>query len=98
MDRNYYRMCEDSEILNEAAFRPTAELAVVLGERLEDAAAEWSHRLEAEKERAKDLEIDANQLDDKVCQLQSEIAKNEKIIAAMAAEIKRLRKQAKDPE
>jgi peptidoglycan hydrolase CwlO-like protein len=95
MDRNYYRMCEDSELINEAAYRPSAELAVVLGERLEDITAEHEANVEELKDRAKNFEIDANQLDDKVYELRMEIAKNEQIIAAMAAEIKQLKETAK---
>ena len=95
MDRNTYRMCEDSELINEAAYRPSAELAVVLGERLEDITAEHEANVEELKDRAKNFEIDANQLDDKVYELRTEIAKNEQIIAAMAAEIKHLKETAK---
>jgi hypothetical protein len=95
MDRNTYRMCEDSELINEAAYRPSAELAVVLGERLEDITAEHEANVEELKDRAKNFEIDANQLDDKVYELRTEIAKNEQIIAAMAVEIKHLKETAK---
>jgi len=95
MDRNTYRMCEDSELINEAAYRPSAELAVVLGERLEDITAEHEANVEELKDRAKNFEIDANQLDDKVYELRMEIAKNEQIIAAMAVEIKHLKETAK---
>ena len=95
MDRNTYRMCEDSELINEAAYRPSAELAVVLGERLEDITAEHEANVESLKERAKDFERDANQLDDKVYELRQEIAKNEQTIADMAAEIQRLKETAK---
>jgi peptidoglycan hydrolase CwlO-like protein len=95
MDRNTYRMCEDSELINEAAYRPSAELAVVLGERLEDIIAEHEADVEELKDRAKNFEIDANQLDDKVYELRAEIAKNEQIIAGMAAEIAYLKETAK---
>jgi peptidoglycan hydrolase CwlO-like protein len=95
MDRNIYRMCADSELVNEAAYRPSAELAVVLGERLEDITAEHEANVEELKDRAKNFEIDANQLDDKVYELRTEIAKNEQIIAAMAAEIEYLKETAK---
>lgn len=33
-DRNYYRMMRDKELVAEAKLRPSAELAVVLAERL----------------------------------------------------------------
>jgi len=95
MDRNTYRMCGDSELINEAAYRPSAELAVVLGERLEDIITEHEANVEELKDRAKDFEIDANRLDDKVYQLQSEIARMESIISGMAAEIEYLKETAK---
>lgn len=95
MDRNTYRMCEDSELINEAAFRPTVELAIVLGERLADAEVVWTERLEEAKQRAADFEIDANQLDDKVYMLRAELTKAEQTVADMAAELARLKETAK---
>jgi DNA-binding XRE family transcriptional regulator len=35
-DRTDYRACEDQELIDEAKENPTAELAIALGERLED--------------------------------------------------------------
>ena len=35
-DRNQYRMYSDARLLEEARYNPNAELAIVLGERLED--------------------------------------------------------------
>ena len=45
-DRNYYRMCEDTRLLEEAKYNPTAELAIVLGERLEEVQVECYEKLE----------------------------------------------------
>jgi peptidoglycan hydrolase CwlO-like protein len=95
MDRNTYRMCEDSDLLREAADNPNAELAVVLGERLQDVVTEMEADIYEAKERANDFEIDANRLDDKVYQLQSEIARMKSIIDGMAAEIEQLKETAK---
>ena len=95
MDRNYFRMMDEDELFRAAVDNPSAELAVVLAEFMEASEAKWSTRLEEAKDRAKDFEIDANQLDDKVYELRMEIAKNEETIAAMAAEIKRLKETAK---
>jgi len=39
-DRNYYRCMFDGDLVEEAKYNPTAELAVVLGERLDDHIAE----------------------------------------------------------
>ena len=92
-DRNRYRMCEDSLLLEEAKYNPNAELAIVLGERLEEVQAEFDERLEEARENAADLQIDLNQLDDKNYLLQSEIARNESTISNMAAEIAYLKEQ-----
>ena len=35
MDRDYYRMLDDEELIEHARNEPTAELAIVLAERLE---------------------------------------------------------------
>lgn len=91
-DRSYYRMCEDSKLLEEARYNPNAELAIVLGERLVEVQVEFDEQLEEAKEAAEDARLDMNQLDDKIYTLQSEIAKNEDTIAAMAAEIEELKK------
>jgi peptidoglycan hydrolase CwlO-like protein len=80
-------MREDSNLLEEAKYNPTAELALVLAERLEEVQAEADLRLDEAKEAAEDARLDMNQLDDKIYMLQSEIAKNEEIIAGMATEI-----------
>jgi len=94
-DRIYYRSRGNRFLFEEAKYVPNAELAIVLAERLEDAEAEYEQRLEEAKERANDFEIDANRLDDKVYQLQSEIARMESIIDGMAAEIEQLKETAK---
>ena len=39
-DRNDYRCMFDDDLVEEAKYNPTAELAVVLGERLDDHIAE----------------------------------------------------------
>lgn len=95
LDRNYYRMLDDTELLRAAADSPTAELAVVLGERLEAIEIEHEERVESLKDKAADFERDANQLDDKVYQLRMEIAKNEQIIAGLSAEIQHLKETSK---
>ena len=77
LDRSRYRMCEDSNLLEEAKYNPTSELAIILAERLEEVQAEADERLEEAKDRAADFERDANRLDDKVYELQMEINKLE---------------------
>ena len=96
LDRSRYRMCEDSKLLEEAKYNPNAELAIVLAERLEEVYIDFDEELEAAKERAADLQLDLNQMDDKVYLLQAEIARNEDTITRMAAEIAELKEQNND--
>jgi hypothetical protein len=35
-DRSYYRLASDDELIEEAKYTPSTELAIALGERLED--------------------------------------------------------------
>jgi len=93
LDRSTYRMYSDTSLQEMARYNPSAELAIVLGERLEEVQAEFDERLEEARENAADLQIDLNQLDDKNYLLQSEIARNESTISNMAAEIAYLKEQ-----
>ena len=95
-DRNTYRMCEDSKLLEEAKYNPTAELAVILAERLAEIQVEFDEQLEEAKAAVEDARLDLNQLDDQIFTLQSEIARNEETIASMAAEIAYLKEQQND--
>ena len=95
-DRNTYRMCEDSKLLEEAKYNPTAELAVILAERLAEIQVEFDEQLEEAKAAVEDARLDLNQLDDQIFMLQSEIARNEETIASMAAEIAYLKEQQND--
>jgi len=79
-DRNYWRTCEMFDLL-EAAFESDNELAIVLAERLEDMDTEAQEALADWRQRAEDLQIDRNQLDDKVYELRAEIEKLELMIA-----------------
>ena len=73
LDRSRYRMCEDSRLLEDAKYNPTAELAIVLAERLEELQFEF----ETAKEATADAEREVSRLDDKVYELQLEINKLE---------------------
>ena len=95
-DRSYYRTDEDKMLIDEAKYHPNAELAFVLGERLDDVLLEAETDLEEAKERAADLQLDLNQMDDNLYLLRSEIARNEITIASMAAEIAYLKEQNND--
>ena len=96
LDRNHYRMREDSNLLEEAKYNPTSELAIILAERLDDVLLEADTDMAEATARAEDLQLDINQLDDKIYLLQQEIAKNEETIASMAAEIAKLKEQKHD--
>lgn len=73
LDRSRYRLCEDSKLLEEAKYNPTAELAVVLAERLEEVQFENAKEIDELQERADDFEREANKLDDRIYELQQKI-------------------------
>lgn len=79
-DRNYWRTCDTSRLIDEA-FDSGHELAIVLAERLEDLDVELQGEEEEWRQRYDDLQIDCNQLDDKVYALRAEIEKLELMIA-----------------
>ena len=72
-DRSTYRMHDDARLIDEAKYNPNRELAIALGERLQDTLAEADAKVYEAKERANDFEIDCNKLDDKVYELRVEI-------------------------
>lgn len=92
-DRNTYRMCEDSKLLEEARYNPNAELAIVLGERLEAVWVEYEAETEALKDRAADFERDANKLDDEICELQHKIDVLELMLTTRDETIEQLKEQ-----
>jgi chromosome segregation ATPase len=91
-DRSHYRMCEDSKLLEEAKYNPTAELAIILAERLDDVLLEADTDIEEAKARAADFERDANRLDDELCELQHKIDVLELMLATRDETIEELRK------
>jgi uncharacterized protein YlxW (UPF0749 family) len=95
-DRNYYRTDEDRLLIEEAKYNPNYELAVVLAERLEEVQIEFDKQLDEATERAADLQIDLNQLDDKVYVLQQEIATLELMISTRDDIIAKLKEQNND--
>ena len=72
-DRSYYRHEDDARLIEEAKYNPNRELAIALGERLEDVLAEMDEKIGEQKDRAADFERDANKLDDKIYELRVEI-------------------------
>jgi TolA-binding protein len=76
-DRSTYRMQEDQQLIEEAKYNPNRELAIVLGERLEDFDVETNVKVGEMMDRASDAEREASKLDDKIYELQMEIDKLE---------------------
>lgn len=95
-DRNAYRMCYDSKLLEEARYNPNAELAIVLGERLEAVSVEYEAEIEALRDRAADFERDANRLDDEICELQHKIDVLELMLATRDETIEQLKDKKND--
>jgi peptidoglycan hydrolase CwlO-like protein len=79
-DRNYWRSQDTSRLIDDAR-HSGHELAIVLGERLEDMDVEAREELAEWQQKAHDLQIDCNQLDDKVYELRAEIEQLELMIA-----------------
>lgn len=96
MNSNYYRMCEDSYLIEEAKHNSNAELAVVLGERLEAVSVEYEAEIEALRDRAADFERDANRLDDEICELQHKIDVLELMLATRDETIEQLKDKKND--
>ena len=96
MNSNYYRMCEDSYLIEEAKHNSNAELAVVLAERLEAVSVEYEAEIEALRDRAADFERDANRLDDELCELQHKIDVLELMLATRDETIEQLKDKKND--
>jgi methionine synthase I (cobalamin-dependent) len=96
LDRNHYRMREDSNLLEEAKYNPTSELAIILAERLDDVLFEADTDMEEAKAAAEDARLDMNQLDDKIYMLQQEIATLELMLGERDRIIDELKEQNND--
>ena len=90
-DRNYWRSQDTSRLIDDAR-HSGHELAIVLGERLEDMDVEAREELAEWQQKAEDLQIDCNQLDDKVYELRAEIEQLELMIAERDRIIEELKK------
>lgn len=64
-DRNDYRCMFDDDLVEEAKYNPTAELAVVLGERLDDHIAE-TPEIEVLQDKLREAESLISDLEDDV--------------------------------
>ncbi len=76
-DRSTYRMYEDERLIEEAKYNPNRELAIALGERLEDVLAELDYKIGEHKELYADAQREGDRLEEKVFELQREIDKLE---------------------
>ena len=91
-DRSTYRTYPDERLVEEAKYNPNRELAIALGERLDDVLAEMVAKVREAKERANDFEIDCSKLDDEVYELQAEIQKLELMLGERDRIIEELKK------
>ncbi len=92
-DRSTYRSWGNIRLIEEAKYNPNAELAIVLGERLEDMEFDVDERVDEAKETAEDMRLEANKLDDKVYELGVEIDQLELMISQRDDEIADLQAQ-----
>jgi len=76
-DRSYYRLEGDKRLIEDAKYNPSRELAIALGERLEDVLAEFDEKVGEQKDRAADAERDASKLEYKIEEMDGIIAKLE---------------------
>lgn len=72
-DRSYYRHEDDKRLIEEAKYNPNRELAIALGERMDDLLAKFDEKVGEFKDRQEDDRIEFNKLDDKIYELRVEI-------------------------
>ena len=99
-DRSTYRMYGDARLIEEAKYDPNRELAIVLGERLDDVIRTSEAEIEEQIERARDFELDANKLDlqiedleNKIDELELMLSQREGFIEELQREIAQLKKE-----
>jgi len=80
-DRTTYRLYEDARLIEEAKYDPNRELAIVLGERLDDVIRTTEIEIEEQRERATGFELDANLLDLQIEELRDKIAELELMLS-----------------
>jgi chromosome segregation ATPase len=90
-DRTTYRSYTTTRLIEVSKYEPNPELAVALGERLEDLDYELDGRVAEEKERADDFERDLNKLDDRLYEVTAEIDKLELMLSQREEEIASLK-------
>ena len=90
-DRTTYRSYTTTRLIEVSKHEPNPELAVALGERLEDLDYEMDGRVAEEKERADDFERESSKLDDRLYEATAEIDKLELMLSQREEEIASLK-------
>ena len=90
-DRSTYRSYTTTRLIEVSKYEPNPELAVALGERLEDLDYELDGRVAEEKERADDFERELSKLDDRLYEATAEIDKLELMLSQREEEIASLK-------
>ena len=95
-DRSYYRHEDDKRLIEEAKYNPNRELAIALGERLEEYVS-LVEVLEAQWQDAKDdARIELNKLDDKVYRIEQKVDVLELMLGQRDERIAELEAQLKE--
>lgn len=90
-DRTTYRSYPTTRLIEVSKYEPNPELAVALGERLEDLDYEMDERVAESKERADDFERELNKLDDKLYEAGMQIDQLELMLSQRNDEIEWLK-------
>lgn len=95
-DRSYYRHEDDKRLIEEAKYNPNRELAIALGERLEEVIA-LAETLEDElKEVKEDARIELNKLDDQIYRIEQKVDVLELMLGQRDERIAELEAQLKE--
>lgn len=95
-DRSYYRSENDTRLIEEAKYNPNRELAIALGERLEEYVS-LVEVLEAQLQDAEnDARIELNKLDDKLYRVEQKVDVLELMLGQRDERIAELEAQLKE--
>jgi predicted nuclease with TOPRIM domain len=94
-DRSYYRQRSDRALIEAAWNGPSAELAIVLAERLEASTTEHEAEIEEQKEYVADARREANRLDEDLYRAQNMITSLEWKIEILTKELEACRTKSK---
>lgn len=95
-DRNYYRMCGDAQLMEQARSEPTAELALVLAERLADVSAALEVEESALHAAREEHEREVSSLDDQLYLAQGKLLIERERVLELSKQIERLKEKAND--